>query len=336
MNNNPRIAITLGDPVGIGPEVAARALSLPELWRDVRPFVVGAPDILDKAFALIDSPLRAQEVSGPAEEPPPGCVGVISPHEDEGLAALPYGQVSPRAGAAAVAWASAAGRLALDGAVDAITTAPISKEAARLSGHDDFGHQEIYQHLASVPRVLTMLVTTNLRVVHLTTHHPLRAAHEHVTRERVLQALRLTHEFFEAHGFPHPRVGVAALNPHNGEAGLIGDEEINAIRPAVADAVDAGIDALGPVPADTIFGQAVDGRYDVVLAMYHDQGHIAVKMHNWAASLTLNVGLPFLRTSVDHGVAFDIAGQGLADATGMVEAVRYAAEVARTGRIPNA
>ena len=332
----PRIAITLGDPVGIGPEVAAKALAHPTLWNGVEPLVVGSVDVLDRAFALIDSPLRSRRVDDPAAPPPDGCVGVYSPHDDDGLAELPVGRVSPVAGAAAVAWARAAAELALDGAVDAIATAPISKEAASLAGHEDFGHQEIYQHLAGVPRVLTMLVTTGLRVVHLTTHHSVRTAPDHVTRERVLEALRLTHDFFAERGFPEPRIGVAALNPHGGESGLIGREEIDEVRPAVDDANAAGIRAFGPVPADAVFGQAVEGRYDAVLAMYHDQGHIAVKMHDWASSLTLNIGLPFLRTSVDHGTAFDIAGQGVADATGMVEAVRYAAAVARTGRLPGA
>ena len=180
-----------------------------------------------------------------------------------------------------------------------------------MAGHEDFGHQEIYQHLAGVPRVLTMLLTTNLRVVHLTTHHPMRTAVDFVTRAGVLEALRLTRNFFAAHGCAHPRIGVAALNPHGGEAGLIGSEEIEEIRPAVADANAEGIAATGPVPADTVFGQAIEGQYDAVLAMYHDQGHVAVKVHDWASSITLNIGLPFLRISVDHGTAFDIAGKGI-------------------------
>ena len=335
MNARPRIAITLGDPTGIGPEVVAKALSQPDLGEDAALFVVGSPGVLDRAFDLIGSELRARTVSGPDAASESGRVSVISPHNDDGLPALPYGETSPRAGTAAVEWASAAARLAMEGSVDAIATAPISKEAARLAGHEAFGHQEIYQHLAGVPRVLTMLLTNGLNVVHLTTHHPIRDAALYVTRERVLEALRLTHDFFTAHGVPEPRIGVAALNPHGGEAGLIGSEEIEEIRPAVEDANAEGIAATGPVPADSIFGQAIEGRYDAVLAMYHDQGHIAVKVHDWAASITLNIGLPFLRTSVDHGTAFDIAGKGIADATGMVEAIRYAAEVSRTGRLPS-
>lgn len=335
MNARPRIAITLGDPTGIGPEVVAKALSQPSLTEDADLYVVGSPLVLDRAFDLVGSGQRARSVDGASDAPAPGLVNVISPLDDDGLAALPYGKTSPRAGAAAVEWASAAARLAMEGAVDAIATAPISKEAARLAGHQEFGHQEIYQHLAGVPRVLTMLLTNGLNVVHLTTHHPLRDAALHVTRERILEALRLTHDFFTAHGVPDARIGVAALNPHGGEAGLIGTEEIEEIRPAVEDANAEGIAATGPVPADTVFGQAIDGRYDAVLAMYHDQGHIAVKVHDWAASITLNIGLPFLRTSVDHGTAFDIAGKDIADATGMTEAIRYAAEVSRTGRLPS-
>ena len=335
MNARPRIAITLGDPTGIGPEVVAKALAQPGLGADAALFVIGSTHVLDKAFDLIGSDLRARSADGADDDAPPGRVNVISPHDDNGLAALPYGETSPRAGAAAVEWASAAARLAMEGAVDAIATAPISKEAARAAGHEDFGHQEIYQHLAGVPRVLTMLLTNGLNVVHLTTHHPLREAALHVTRERVLEALRLTHDFFTAHGISGPRIGVAALNPHGGEAGLIGTEEIEEIRPAVEEANAEGIAAAGPIPADSVFGQAIDGRFDAVLAMYHDQGHIAVKVHDWAASITLNIGLPFLRTSVDHGTAFDIAGKGIADATGMIEAIRYAAEVSRTGRLPS-
>lgn len=335
MNARPRIGITLGDPTGIGPEVVAKALSHPGMDEDAALFVVGSPSVLDRAFDLVGSGLRARGVDDTTDAPAPGLVNVISPHDDDGLAGLPYGETSSRAGAAAVDWASAAARLAMEGAVDAIATAPISKEAARLAGHRDFGHQEIYQHLAGVPRVLTMLLTNGLNVVHLTTHHPLREAALHVTRERVLEALRLTHGFFAAHGIPEPRIGVAALNPHGGEAGLIGTEEIEEIRPAVEDATAEGIDATGPVPADSVFGQAIEGRYDAVLAMYHDQGHIAVKVHDWAASITLNIGLPFLRTSVDHGTAFDIAGRGVADPQGMIEAIRYAAEVSRTGRLPS-
>ena len=335
MDRRPRIGVTLGDPAGIGPEVVAKALADEELRAEAAPLVIGSPAALDRAFRLIGSPLRARSADGPGDiADEPGRVSVLSPRDDAGLDALPYGETSPVAGAAAVEWAATAARLAIAGDVDAIATAPISKEAARLAGHADFGHQEIYQRIAEVPRVLTMLVAAPLNVVHLTTHVPLRAAAEFATRERVLEALRLTQGFFAAHGVPNPRIGVAALNPHGGEAGLIGTEEITDIRPAVEDANAEGVAAVGPVPADSLFAQAANGGYDAILAMHHDQGHIPVKVHDWASSITLNIGLPFLRTSVDHGTAFDIAGKGIADAAGMTAAIRYAARVAATGRLP--
>ena len=231
----------------------------------------------------------------------------------------------------AVAWATTAARLAMDGRADGIATAPLNKEAAHLAGHAEVGHQEIYQALTGAGRVLTMLLTQGLRVVHLTTHRSLRDACGEVTLDNVLATLRLTHDFFAGHGFPHPRIAAAALNPHGGEAGLMGSEETEAIGPAVEAARELGIEAVGPIPADSVFNRAIDGEFDVVLAMYHDQGHIAIKVHDWARSVTMNLGLPFLRTSVDHGTAFDIAGRGVADASGMIEAVRLAARLARTG-----
>ena len=254
MDRRPRIGVTLGDPAGIGPEVVAKALADEDLRAEAAPLVIGSPAALDRAFRLIGSPLRARSADGPrddAEEP--GRVNVFSPHNDEGLDALPYGETSPVAGAAAVEWAASAARLATAGDVDAIATAPISKEAARLAGHADFGHQEIYQRIAEVPRVLTMLVAAPLNVVHLTTHVPLRAAAEFATRERVLEALRLTRGFFAAHGVPNPRIGVAALNPHGGEAGLIGTEEITDIRPAVEEANAEGVARRRPHPRRLAF-----------------------------------------------------------------------------------
>ena len=331
---NPLIALTLGDPAGVGPEVVAKALAEPSVRALADLVVVGNPAVLDRAFALVDADLHAAPVADPAEPVATDAVGV---YEDEPppepLANLPYGRVSAAAGAAAVAWATTAARLALDGRVDGVATAPLNKEAAHLAGHAEVGHQEIYQRLTGAERVMTMLLAPGLRVVHLTTHRSLREACDAVTRESVLAALRLTHDFFAEHGIAGPRIAAAALNPHGGEAGLLGSEETTAIAPAVEAARELGIDATGPVAADTVFNQAIDGAFDVVLAMYHDQGHIAIKVHDWSRSVTLNLGLPFLRTSVDHGTAFDIAGRGTADPTGMIEAVRLAAQLARTGSL---
>ena len=331
----PLIAVTLGDPVGVGPEVVAKALADARATALCRTVVVGDAAVLDRAFVLVGSSLRAAVVHSPEQTVERDAVPVLQEAGD-GLAELPYGRVSAVAGEAAVRWATTAAKLAIDGSVAAIATAPISKEAADLAGYSEVGHQEIYQQLTGVNQVATMLVTTGLRVVHLTTHHSLRMACEHVTRENVLAKLELTHEFFAGHGVPAPRIAAAALNPHGGEAGIIGSEEIEAISPAVEDARALGINVIGPIPADSVFGQAIDGRYDVVLAMYHDQGHIAIKVHDWVASTTTNLGLPFTRTSVDHGTAFDIAGTGAADPTGMIHAIRLAANLAASGKISSA
>jgi 4-hydroxythreonine-4-phosphate dehydrogenase len=281
----------------------------------------------------VDSTLTARSVVAPGDSVSDNEASVFEANVPPRLERLPYGEASANAGAAAVEWAMTAARLAIDGRVDAIATAPLNKHAANLAGFSDVGHQEIYQSMTGSEQVSTMLVTPGLRVVHLTTHRSLRLACDWVTKENVLAKLRLTHAFFAAHGFPQPRIAVAALNPHGGEAGIIGMEEIDAIEPAVREAQNEGMDVTGPVPADSVFNQAIGGRFDVVLAMYHDQGHVAVKVHDWAASSTTNLGLPFIRTSVDHGTAFDIAGRGIADPTGMVQAIRLAAVIAGTGTL---
>jgi 4-hydroxythreonine-4-phosphate dehydrogenase len=330
----PLVGITLGDPVGVGPEVVAKAVASGDLRNIARLVVIGSASVLDKALALTDTSLSVRAVSDPGDQVADDQIAVYQPIGlANGLQDLPYGQVSADAGHAAVVCVKAAAELALSGQIDAIATAPINKHAANLAGYTDVGHQEIYQTMTGVPQVVTMLVTPGLRVVHLTTHRSLRVACDYVTKDNVLAKLQLTHDFFASQGFESCRIAAAALNPHGGEAGIIGTEEIDEIAPAVQAALAAGINVSGPIPADTVFNQAIDGRYDVVLAMYHDQGHVAVKVHDWASSATMNLGLPFLRTSVDHGTAFDIAGQGIADSTGMVQAVRLAALVSGSGSI---
>jgi 4-hydroxythreonine-4-phosphate dehydrogenase len=193
---------------------------------------------------------------------------------------------------------------------------------------------EIFQRQSGATEVATMLMADTLRVVHLTTHRSVRIACDYVTRENVLAKVVLTHDNFVNWGFFEPRIGVAALNPHASDGGLLGDEEAKQIAPAVQDAKDRGIDATGPIPADTIFNQAIDGKFDAVLAMYHDQGHIPIKVHDWARSVSVNLGLPFVRTSVDHGTAFDIAGKGVADHESMLEALKVAVSLASESRLP--
>jgi 4-hydroxythreonine-4-phosphate dehydrogenase len=234
-------------------------------------------------------------------------------------------------GKAAMGWVERAAELAQAGRVKALATAPLNKEAASLGGYKAIGHMELLQEKTGAKNVATMLMSGTLRVVHLTTHRSLRVACDYVTRERVLSMLDLTHRSFVEWGLPHPRIAAAALNPHGSDGGLLGDEEATAIGPAVEAARGKGVDAYGPIPADIVFHQAIRGSYDVVLAMYHDQGHIPVKIHGFERSVSVNLGLPFVRTSVDHGTAFDIAGKWVADATSMLEAIRLASLLS-TGR----
>ena len=231
-------------------------------------------------------------------------------------------------------WILKAGELAASGAVQAISTAPINKEACSLAGYKDIGHMEIFQRQTGSDQVATMLMSGVLRVVHLTTHRSLRVACDYVTKENVLAKLVLTNEYFKKWGWSNPRIGVSALNPHSSDGGLLGDEEALQITPAVEEAQALGIDVLGPVPADTVFNQNIDGKFDVCLAMYHDQGHIPIKVYDWQRSVSVNLGLPFVRTSVDHGTAFDIAGTGVADHISMMESIKVAMSIASDEILP--
>lgn len=325
----PAIAITMGDPCGIGPEVVVKALADPQVYALCRPVVVGNAAAMAQAVGVTGLPLAINRTADPAGAgAKPGVVDVVdignlNPED------ITVGRLSVPCGKAAMEWVSKAGQLAMAGVVDGLATAPLNKEAAALAGYAAIGHMELLQELSGAKTVATMLVAKNLRVVHLTTHRSLRAACDYVKKERILDYLRLTDASFRQWGFARPRIGVAALNPHGSDGGLLGSEEADEIAPAVAAAQDEGISAAGPVPADIIFHQAIQGRYDATLCMYHDQGHIPVKVYGFEESITANLGLPFIRTSVDHGTAFDIAGQNLADHTSMVESIRMAASFAR-------
>ena len=211
---------------------------------------------------------------------------------------------------------------------------PLNKEAASLAGYQAIGHMELLQEISGAQDVATMLMSGRLRVVHLTTHRSLRRACDYVTKDRILGKLKLTHSSFVQWGTPYPRIGVAALNPHASDGGLLGSEEMEEIAPAVEEARREGVDAVGPVPADIVFHQAINGAFDVVLAMYHDQGHIPVKVHGFERSVSANLGLPFVRTSVDHGTAFDIAGKGIAHHRSMLESIRLAVALCKGEGLP--
>ena len=331
----PGIAITMGDPCGIGPEVVAKALADPRVYDSCRPLVVGSTYAMQRAVALTGVPLR---VSSTSEAEAVGendsvidvlDIGNLNPED------ITVGKINPTCGRAAMEWVTKAGQLALAGSVDGLATAPLNKEAASLAGYKSIGHMELLQELSGVRTVATMLMARNMRVVHLTTHRSLRIACDYVKKDRILDYLRLTHESFLNYGFREPRIGAAALNPHGSDGGLLGNEEADEIAPAVEAARVEGINAFGPIPADIVFHHAAEDRYDAVLAMYHDQGHIPVKVYGFEESITANLGLPFVRTSVDHGTAFDIAGKGVATHTSMLEAIRLAVALVKGDGLAN-
>ena len=325
----PAIAITMGDPCGIGPEVVVKALADPWVYAACRPVVIGNAYAMEQAVKVAGQPLAVRETADPtAAGQDPAVVDVVDIH-NLNPEAITVGQLSVPCGRAAMEWVTKAGQLALAGVVDGIATAPLNKEAASLAGFQSIGHTELLQELAGIKTIATMLLSKNLRVVHLTTHRSLRIACDYVKKERILEFLQLTHDSFVRWGFPQPRLAAAGLNPHNSDGGLLGHEESEEIAPAVAAARDRGIDVVGPIPADSVFHQAIQGRYDAVLAMFHDQGHIPVKVYGFEESVTANLGLPFVRTSVDHGTAFDIAGQGLAQHISMLESIRLAVALAK-------
>jgi len=321
------VAITMGDPAGVGPEVAIKALAGPGVHDCSRPLVVGDLQTLRRAAGLVRNPPGLRAVAGPEEARfQAGTVDVLDLHNVDRDAVRP-GEVSAEGGRAAVEAVLKALELAVAGRVAAIATGPLNKEAIRLAGYPFIGHTEILAEMTHTARSTTLLATGPLRVVHVTRHVPFREIAGLITRESVLDTLRLTDQGMRAWGLPQPRLGVAALNPHGGEGGILGDEELRAIAPAVRDARAEGINALGPFPADSIFVRALHGEFDAVVAMYHDQGHIPIKVHGFEDSVTVTLGLPVVRTSVDHGTAFDIAWKGVANESSMRAAIRLAAQL---------
>jgi 4-hydroxythreonine-4-phosphate dehydrogenase len=317
------LALTLGDPAGVGPEVAARLLAGglqagSRTWH--RPVLcVGARWALEEGARVAGVRLPdVPSVSSAAEVATPLALLDL----DMAVPGFEFGRVDASCGQLAVQAVETAARLCLEGSVAGMVTCPINKEAIHAAGYvDDIGHQEILARLAGTSRTATMLMTTGLRVVHLSTHKSLIEAARFVTRQNVLDKLRLMDDALTGWGLPDARIAVAALNPHGGEGGLLGREELDEIAPAVSEAQARGITASGPWPADSVFNRAIDGEFDVVLALYHDQGHIAIKVHDFHASTTATLGVPFVRTSVDHGTAFDIAGRGVADPTSLRSAM---------------
>lgn len=313
----PRVAITMGDPAGVGPEVTLKALRRPEVQVACLPVVVGDRGVLEKAArALGEDGLRLPEGTALVD------VGALPAEEHA------WGRVDARFGKAAAAYIERAVRMAQAGEVAAVVTSPVNKEALKLAQVPYPGHTEMIAALTGAKEYAMMLVGPGLRVIHVSTHVSLAEAIRRARRERIVTVIRLAHGVLRAEGIERPRIAVAGLNPHAGENGLFGDEEQREIAPAVEQARAEGIDATGPHPPDTVFLQARSGRYDIVVAMYHDQGHIPAKLNAFDRSVNVTVGAGVIRTSVDHGTAFDIAGKGVASEESMVQAILYAARLA--------
>jgi 4-phospho-D-threonate 3-dehydrogenase / 4-phospho-D-erythronate 3-dehydrogenase len=335
----PVIGITMGDPSGIGPEVAVKVLAKKETYKICKPLIVGDSSAIRDALRFTHLKLKINPIANVKEAK--FRFGAIDVYDlkNVNMAELQYGKVSAMAGNAAFEAIKKVIKLAQAREIDATVTGPINKEALNLAGHHFAGHTEIYADLTNTKDVTMLLAHENMRVVHVSTHLSLREACDKVKKERVVKVIKLAYDACRKIGIKDPRIGVAGLNPHAGENGMFGKEEINEITPAINEARALGMNAEGPVPPDTLFSKAKGGLYDVVVAMYHDQGHIALKVvgFNWnqkkkkwdsVSGVNITLGLPIIRTSVDHGTAFDIAGKGTASELSLIHAIEYAVKMA--------
>jgi 4-phospho-D-threonate 3-dehydrogenase / 4-phospho-D-erythronate 3-dehydrogenase len=330
--SRPPLALTLGDPAGIGPEIMAKALAEGSAYDALVPVVVGDHGVLAQVVegAGLDLEIRRVDAPGDAR----GERGVVDLLDLDNMGEVRFGEIDAAHGRAALEWIERACALARDGAVEGIVTGPINKEAARAGGLKFPGHTELLADLleADPDGVYTMFVVGKLRIFFLTRHLSLRDAIDALEEERVRGAIVHVDGLLRDLGVEDPKVALAALNPHAGEGGMMGDEEIRILRPAVERAREDGVDAVGPVPADAVFHQGHEGRFDGVIALYHDQGHIASKTLDFFGTVSATLGLPVIRTSVDHGTAYDLAGRFEADARGQVNALRVAGELVSLAR----
>lgn len=338
--HKPRLAITMGDAAGVGPEVIVRAWGDPRIHEVATLIVLGHPDVLREAIQLVGSDARIVA----AETPPnPTAIPCLPIGNDE-ILDVPHGAVDGRTGQAAYEALIRAIDGTLAGEFGGIVTAPLSKAALHAAGHFYPGHTELLAERCGVSDFAMMLYLpqhelppksaslspAGLGVAHVTLHMALREVFANLSESAILEKCQLAHRVMSAgFGLENPRIGVCALNPHGGEGGLFGDEESRLIAPAVEQARAVGIDASGPFPTDTLMVRARDGEFDAIVAMYHDQGHIALKLLGMHRAVNITLGLPIIRTSVAHGTAFDRAWQGTAESTGMVAAITTAAELAR-------
>jgi 4-hydroxythreonine-4-phosphate dehydrogenase len=318
----------MGDAAGTGPEIITKSLALPELRAVCRPVVIGDAAAMTRALRFTGVSLKIRAIKDVAEATSaPGEIDVLDLANLD-LATLKLGHVDPQAGHAAYEYIKLATELALAGRVSAVVTSSINKESLNAAGHHFDGHTGLLAHLCDRPDATMMLVADKLRVSHVSTHVPLRVAIDRVKPDRILTVLRLTHDAVRRLGIDRPRLAVAGLNPHAGENGLFGDEEEKFITPAIVQARALGLDVHGPFAGDTIFFRTLQGEFDAGVAMYHDQGHVAAKMLGIWRGVNVTLGLPIIRTSVEHGTDFANAGTGRADPRSLNEALKLAAAMA--------
>ncbi|WP_371818743.1 4-hydroxythreonine-4-phosphate dehydrogenase PdxA [Eubacterium sp. MSJ-13] len=339
MKKRPILGITMGDPASIGPEITVKALSDPEIYEKCLPLVVGDTAVMEEAVKIVGKDIKIHTVHNVQEAF--FTYGTIDVYDMKlvDMDKLERGVVSAMAGHAAFEYVRKVIELAMNHEIDATVTNALNKEAMNLAGHHYSGHTEIYAEYTGTEKYTMMLAHENLRVVHVSTHVSLREACDRVKKERVLEVIRIADQACKELGIENPKIGVAGLNPHSGENGMFGKEEIEEITPAILQAKAEGILADGPVPPDTVFSKARGGWYDIVVAMYHDQGHIPLKVvgfvynqkeQKWdaVAGVNITLGLPIIRASVDHGTAFDQAGKGVANELSLVNAMDYAIRMA--------
>lgn len=341
----PIIGITMGDPAGIGPEIIAKALSKQVAYDKCRPLVIGDKWAMEDAVRFTGLDLDVRGVDSVADAKfELGVIDVFDLKNLGNLDKVPYGQVDADCGRAAGEYIEKAIYMAMDKEIDAMVTGPINKESFDLGGYGKKyrGHTEMLAGLTNSPKSVMMLASGNLRVIHVTTHVSMRQACDLIKTDRVLNTIRKAFEGCRQLGIDNPRIGVCGLNPHAGEGGIMGDEEINEIIPAIEKARADGLDVSGPFPGDTIYPKARTGTLDIIVAMYHDQGHIPVKFMGflwdgevWSSvsGVNITIGLPIIRVSVDHGTAFGKAGKGEADDTSMFDAIEYSILIAKNRKM---
>ena len=336
----PILAITMGDPAGIGPEIVVRALSHKETYEKCRPIVTGDAAVMEEAVKLLGFDFKINAVDKVSDAKfEYGTIDVFDLHCVD-MSTFKFGEVQPQCGNAAFVSIKKAIELAMANEVDGTVTAPLNKEALNLAGHHYDGHTELYATFTNTKKYAMMLADENIRVIHVSTHVPLRKACDLVKKTRIIEVTELISDACKQFGIENPHIGIAGLNPHSSENGMFGFEEAEEIIPAIEELKSRGFNVDGPVPPDSIFAKAKCGKYDGCVAMYHDQGHITLKVcaFNWnketgkmesANGVNITLGLPIIRVSVDHGTAFDVAGKGLASDDAMVLSIDYATRMAK-------